>query len=137
MKKIAVILMILVSGSFAFGLPDTPDVPDVDIPDIEIPGLDILDGILVQLDELIASTDSLVWLIPELSALDDVSAKLEELRDTDPDAIGLQEQIDSLRGELLVARSEIEEISDVITGDVEEVRSSLDTFMEGLPIPTD
>ncbi|MCD4774777.1 MAG: hypothetical protein K8S15_01855 [Candidatus Aegiribacteria sp.] len=137
MKTFAVVLMVFVSGSFAFGLPDTPDVPDADIPDIEIPGLDILDGIQVQLDELIASTDSLVWLIPELSALDDVSAKLEELRDTDPDVIGLQEQIDSLRGELLVARSEIEEISDAITGDVEEVRSSLDTFIDGLPIPTD
>lgn len=137
MKTFAVVLMVFVSGSFAFGLPDTPDVPDADIPDIEIPGLDILDGIQVQLDDLIASTDSLVWLIPELSALDDVSAKLEELRDTDPDVAGLQEQIDSLRGELLVARSEIEEISGAITGDVEEVRSSLDTFIDGLPIPTD
>ena len=137
MEKIAVILMILVSGSFAFGLPDAPDLPDVDIPEIEIPGLDILDGIQIQLDELIASTDSLLWLIPELSVLDDVSAKLEEIRDTDPDVIGLQEQIDALRSELLVARSEIEEVSDVITGDVEEVRSSLDTFMEGLPIPSE
>lgn len=137
MKKIAFILTILVSVSFAFGLPDTPDVPDADIPEIEIPGLDILDGIQLQLDELIASTDSLVWLIPELSVLDDVSAKLEELRETDPDVIDLQEEIDSLRGELLVAKSEIEAVRDAITGDIEEVRSCLDTFTEGLPVSTD
>lgn len=134
MKTLAVSLMVLVSGALAFGLPDVPDVPDTELPNIEIPGLDILDGIQDQLDELITATDSLLWLIPELSTLDDVSAKLEEIRETDPDVIGLQEELDALRVELLFARSEIEEISGVITGDVEEVRSSLNSFMEGLPV---
>ena len=137
MRTFAAVLFILVTGAFAFGLPDTPDVPDVDIPDIEIPGLDILDGISSQLDELMASTDSLLWLIPELSALEDVSEKLEELKDTDPDIIGLQERIDSLRGELVVARSEIEDISNALTGDIQEVQSSLDNFLEGLPVSVD
>ncbi|MCK4806822.1 MAG: hypothetical protein KAT09_04205 [Candidatus Aegiribacteria sp.] len=137
MKKFAVSLMVLISSAFAFGLPDAPDVPDADIPDIEIPGLEILDGIQTQLDELIAITDSLAWLIPDLAALDEVSAKLQEMRETDPDVIGLQEELDALRGELVVARSDILEISNVITGDIQEVRSSLNTFMDGLPIPAE
>lgn len=135
MRLYAAALFVLITGAFAFGLPDTPDVPDVDIPEIEIPGLEILDGIQAQLDELISVTDSLEWLIPELSALDEVSAKLEEIRETDPDVIGLQEQIDVLRTELVDARAEIVEISDALTGDVQEMRASIDTFVDGLPIP--
>ncbi len=133
MKKLAVSLMILVSGVFAFGLPDAPDVPDAELPDIDIPGLDILDGIQVQLDEISALTDSLEWLIPELYILDDVSAKLTEMRETDPDVIGLQEELDALRAELVAARSEILEISNGITEPIQEVRTSLDTFLDGLP----
>ena len=133
MKKYAIALMILVSGAFAFGGVDVPDVPDTDLPEIEIPGLDILDGIQVQLDEIAALTDSLEWLIPELIVLDDLSAKLTELQETDPDIIGLQEDLDALRAELVSARSEIMEISDGITEPVAEVRASLDSFMDGLP----
>ena len=135
MKLYAVPFLILVSSLFAFGTPSVPDVPDVEVPDVEIPGLDLLDGVQGDLDELVTSTDSLVWLIPELSTLNEVSAKLEELRETDPDIIGLQERIDSLRSELEVARSKIEEISDVINGKIQSVRSSIDTFLDGLPIP--
>jgi|GEM_PF-2476564 len=120
MKKYAIALMILVSGAFAFGGLDVPDVPDTDLPEIEIPGLDILDGIQAELDEVFALTDSLRWLIPELYVLDDVSAKLTELRETDPDIIGLQEELDALRAELVSARSEILEISDGITEPVQE-----------------
>lgn len=138
MIKSAIILIVLVSSAFAFGgLPDAPEVPEADLPDIEIPGLEILDGIQVQLDELIAVTDSLAWLIPELSALGEVSAKLEEIRETDPDILGLQEELDALRSELVVARSEILEISGAITADIEEVRSSITTFREGLPLPSE
>ncbi len=133
MKKYAIALMILVSGAFAFGGLDVPDVPDTDLPEIEIPGLDILDGIQAQLDEIAALTDSLEWLIPELIVLDDLSEKLTELRETDPDIIGLQEDLDALRVELVSARSEIMEISDGITEPVTEVRESLDAFMDGLP----
>ncbi len=133
MKKYAIALMILVSGAFAFGGLDVPDVPDTDLPEIEIPGLDILDGIQDQLDEIAALTDSLEWLIPELIVLDDLSEKLTELRETDPDIIGLQEDLDALRVELVSARSEIMEISDGITEPVTEVRESLDAFMDGLP----
>lgn len=135
MRIIMLAVLMLSAGSLmAFGVPDVPDVPDVDVPDIEIPGLDILDGIQVQLNELIASTDSLVWLIPELSALEDVSLKLEELRETDPEIAGLQAEIDALRGELLGARAQIEEISLRINSDIGAVTSSLNTFVEGLPI---
>ena len=137
MKKYAIPLMILVSGAFAFGGLDVPDVPDTDLPEIEIPGLDILDGIQVQLDEISALTDSLEWLIPELIVLEELSEKLTELRETDPDIIGLQEDLDALRAELVSARSEILEISDSITEPVQEVRASLDTFMEGLPTVSD
>ena len=137
MKKYTIALSILVSGAFAFGGLDVPDVPDTDIPEIEIPGLDILDGIQAELDEVFALTDSLRWLIPELYVLDDVSAKLTELRETDPDIIGLQEDLDALRAELVSARSEILEISDGITEPVEEVRASLDAFMDGLPTVSD
>ena len=137
MKKYIIALMILVSGAFAFGGLDVPDVPDTDLPEIEIPGLDILDGIQVQLDEIAALTDSLEWLIPELIVLDDLSAKLTELQETDPDIIGLQEDLDALRAELVSARSEIMEISDGITAPVTEVRESLDAFMDGLPTVTD
>jgi len=134
MKYLIASLMVLACTALAFG-PDIPDVPDADIPDIEIPGLDILDGVQVQLDELVTATDSLAWLLPELSALEDVAAKLEEIRETDPDIIGLQERVESLRTELLIAKSEIEEVSDLINGEIEEVRSSIDSFMDGLPIP--
>ncbi len=137
MKTLAVSLLVLVSVSFAFGLPDVPDVPETDLPDIEIPGLDILDGINAQLEELIAATDSLEWLIPELSALEDVSAKLEEIRETDPDIIGLQENIDALRVELVSARAEIAEVTEGLTGDIEEMRTSLDEFRSGLPLPSE
>ncbi len=136
MKKSAVSVLFIVTLAMAFGMPDVPAVPDVDIPDIEIPGLDILESVQIQLDELINATDSLKWLIPELSALDDVSAKLEELRETDPDVIGLQERIDALRGELEVARDEIEAVTGGITDDVQQMRTSIDTFVDGLPIPS-
>ncbi len=137
MKMYAIALTIIVSGAFAFGGLDVPDVPDTDLPEIEIPGLDILDGIQVQLDEISALTDSLEWLIPELIVLDDLSEKLTEMRETDPDIIGLQEDLDALRAELVSARSEIMEISDGITEPVEEVRASLDSFMDGLPTASD
>lgn len=137
MKKYAITLMILVSGAFAFGGLDVPDVPDTDLPEIEIPGLDILDGIQAQLDEITALTDSLEWLIPELMVLDDLSAKLTELQETDPDIIGLQEDLDALRAELVSARSEILEISEGITAPITEVRTSLDAFMDGLPTISD
>ena len=139
MRSFVLTVLMLCAGSVAAfgvpGAPDVPDVPDTDIPEIEIPGLEILDGIQLKLDELIAVTDSLVWLIPELSALDDVSLKLEELRETDPDIIGLQAEIDALRYELVEARLEIQSISDNINGEIGEVRTSIDTFRDGLPIP--
>ncbi len=137
-RSIFIVLMICAGSVVAFGVPgapDVPDVPDADIPDIEIPGLEILDGIQLQLEELIAVTDSLEWLIPELSALEEVSAKLEEIRETDPDVIGLQAEIDALRAELVDARSEIQTISDTINGEIGEVKASIDTFLDGLPIP--
>jgi hypothetical protein len=139
MKRFAMSILVLAACAMAFGMPDTPDVPDVpdvEVPEIDIPGLEILDQVQVQLDELISATDSLKWLIPELSALDEVSAKLEELRETDPDIIGLQESIDELRAELVVARDEIEAVTSGITDDVDEMRTSIDTFVDGLPIPS-
>lgn len=139
MKRFVMSILVLATCAMAFGMPDTPDVPDVpdvEVPDIEIPGLEILDQVQLQLDELIAATDSLKWLIPELSALEEVSAKLEELKETDPDIIGLQERIDALRADLVVARDEIEAVTGGITDDVEDMRTSIDTFVDGLPIPS-
>ncbi|OPL18446.1 MAG: hypothetical protein AVO35_03710 [Candidatus Aegiribacteria sp. MLS_C] len=137
MKKTAMLMLLTAAGLMAFGVPDVPDVPGVDIPEIEIPGLDILEGVQIQLDELITATDSLRWLIPELSALDDVSAKLDELAETDPDVLELQARVDGLRGELESARAEIETLTGGITEDVETVRTTLDTFVQGLPIPSE
>lgn len=133
MRKFALSTVVIVAGAMAFGMPDVPDVPGVEVPEFEIPGLSILDEIQVQLDELVAATDSLKWLIPELAALDEVSVKLEEMRETDPDVIGLQEELDELRAELEAARGEIEAVTSVITEDVEQMRSSLNAFTEGLP----
>lgn len=133
MRKFALSVIVFVAGAMAFGMPDVPDVPDVEVPEFDIPGLGILDEIQVQLDELVAATDSLKWLIPELAALEEVSLKLEEMRETDPDVIGLQEELDALRAELEVARDEIEAVTSVITDDVQQVRSSLNAFTEGLP----
>lgn len=133
MKKFALSIIVIVSGAMAFGMPDVPDVPGVEVPDFEIPGLSILDDIQLQLDELVSATDSLKWLIPELAALEEVSVKLEELKETDPDVIGLQEELDELRVELEAARGEIEAVTSVITDDVEQMRSSLNAFTEGLP----
>ena len=135
MKFFVIAVIALPAAVLAFGTPDIPDVPDADIPEIEIPGLDILDQVQVELNELIAATDSLTWLIPELATLDEVSAKLEELRETDPDVIGLQEDLDALRAELTEAREELVEVQSLLTDDINEVNESLDTFMEGLPIP--
>ncbi|MFO8183584.1 MAG: hypothetical protein R6U39_05365 [Candidatus Aegiribacteria sp.] len=133
MKKFTLSIIVIVAGAMAFGMPEVPDVPGVEVPDFEIPGMSILDDIQLQLDELVTATDSLKWLIPELAALEDVSAKLEEMRETDPDVIGLQEELDQLRAELEAARGEIEAVTSVITDDVEQMRSSLDAFTEGLP----
>ena len=135
MKFFVIAVIALPAAVLAFGTPDIPDVLDADIPEIEIPGLDILDQVQVELNELIAATDSLTWLIPELATLDEVSAKLEELRETDPDVIGLQENLDALRAELTEAREELVEVQSLLTDDINEVNESLDTFMEGLPIP--
>lgn len=137
MKKTATLMLLSAAGLMAFGVPGVPDVPDVDVPTIEIPGLDILEGVQIQLEELIAATDSLRWLIPELSALDEVSAKLDELAETDPDVLELQVRVDELRAELVSARSEIESLTGGITEDVETVRTSLDSFVQGLPIPSE
>lgn len=133
MKKFALSIVVIVAGAMAFGMPDVPDVPGVEVPEFEIPGLSILDDIQVQLDELVAATDSLKWLIPELAALEEASLKLDEIRETDPDVIGLQEELDGLRAELEAAREEIESVTSVITDDVEQMRSSLNAFTEGLP----
>lgn len=133
MKYAASVLLVAAMAVHGFGMPNVPDVPDVSVPEIEIPGMEILDAVLTRLDEIISSTDSLRWLIPELSTLDDLSAKLEELRETDPDIVGLQEELDALRTELFSAREEIVQITGTMTEEIQEVRSSIGVFVEGLP----
>ena len=137
MRTSAITVLILSASLLAIGMPDVPDVPDTDLPEIEIPGLDILDGVKTELDGLSETTSGLTGLIPELSVLDEVSLKLAELRETDPDIIGLQEQIDALRAELVDARAQIEAVTTQINQDIQEVTSSIDTFVEGLPVSID
>jgi hypothetical protein len=139
MRSAFLILILITAGVFAFGLPDAPDVPDVpdvDLPDIEIPGLEILEGLQTELDGIIDETSALTELIPELGVLDEVSAKLSELQETDPPGIAeLQSEIDALRQQLVDARSEIQSVSDRINGEVGGIKASIDSFMDGLPIP--
>ncbi|HPJ29182.1 MAG TPA: hypothetical protein PLM22_09630, partial [Candidatus Sabulitectum sp.] len=65
-----------VCTAMAFGVPGVPDVPDADIPEIEIPGMELLDEVQMKLDGLIAQTDTLRNIIPDLAVLDDLSVKL-------------------------------------------------------------
>ena len=121
--------------ALGFGVPGVPDVPDVDIPEFEIPGMELLDDIQVKLDGLLDKTGSLGTLIPDLAVLEDLSVKLEELRDTDPEIAELQAEIDALRGELVSARDEIMVISDELEAELGTIRTTVDEFTEGLPIP--
>ena len=132
--KSLLIIGFAVCTALAFGVPDVPDVPDADIPDIEIPGMELLDEVQVKLDGLVSQTDELRTLIPDLAALDNVSAKLEELRDTDPEMAELQAEIDALRGELVSAREQITSITDEIDAEVSTIRTTVDQFTEGLPV---
>jgi len=139
MRYATIAVITLFAGSvLAFGVPgapDVPDVPDVEIPDIEIPGMDLLDEVQAKLDGVIESTDILGELIPALTTLDNVSAKLEELRDTDPEIAALQAELDELRGELTVARDEIQAISDNLNAEIGAIRDTINSFIDGLPIP--
>jgi len=136
MRHAIIAVIALFAGSvLAFGVPGTPDVPDVEIPDIEIPGMDLLDEVQIKLDEVISSTDVLGELIPALTTLDNVSAKLEELRDTDPEIAALQAELDELRGELAFARDEIQAISDNLNAEIGTIRDTINSFIDGLPIP--
>ncbi|MBD3369991.1 hypothetical protein GF402_06485 [Candidatus Fermentibacteria bacterium] len=134
MRRIVFVWLFALSASLmAFGVPETPDVPEADIPEIEIPGMEILDEVQEKLDELIAETDALRLLIPELSTLDEVSAKLEELRDTDPELQDLQTELDVLRADLVDAKAELDEKIGLINSEVEEIHLLVETFTEGLP----
>ncbi|GEM_PF-1506309 len=137
MKLISTILLLgLAATAGAFGVPDPPAIPDVDLPDIEIPGLDIIADVQVQLDEIISSTEGLRDLIPDLAVLDDVSTKLGELSESEvPGVTELRAEIDLLRAELTDARAEITALTDTIDGEMTEVKTSIDSFMDGLPIP--
>jgi len=137
MKLISTILLLgLAATAVAFGVPDPPDIPDIDLPDIEIPGLDIIADVQVRLDEIISSTEGLRDLIPELTVLDDVSTKLGELSESEvPGVTELRAEIDLLRAELTDARAEITALTDTIDGEMTEVKTSIDSFMDGLPIP--
>lgn len=135
--KPLVIALALAGCALSFGVPgvpDVPDVPEVEVPDIRIPGMELLDQLQVKLDGLLGETDGLRELIPDLAVLDDLSLKLSELRDTDPEAARLQEELDGLRGELVSARARIQEVSDEIRAEVGAMKSTVDQFTEGLPI---
>ena len=133
--KFLLSLAFVVSIALAFGVPGVPDVPEVDIPEIEIPGMELLDEIQVKLDGLLSIADSLGTLIPDLVVLEDLSVKLEELRDTDPEIAELQANIDALHGELVSARDEIMVISDELEAELSTIQTTVDDFTEGLPVP--
>ena len=138
MRYSIVLAVVIFAGQvLAFGVPDTPDVPDVpdvEVPEIEIPGLDLLDGVQSTLDEVIGSTENLRGILPELGTLDELSAKLDELTDMDPEIASLQAELDALRGELVAARDEIQAVVDTIDSEIAEVKTTIDTFVDGLPI---
>ena len=69
-----------------------------------------------------------------LAVLDDLSVKLEELRDTDPEMEALQAEVDALRNELVEARAQITAVTDEIDAEVSTIRATVDQFTEGLPI---
>ncbi len=73
-------------------------------------------------------------MIPELSVLDEISVKLEELRDTDPEIEMLQVEIDTFMGELVSAREEIQAISDDLQAEVGISQTTVDEFKDELPI---
>ncbi len=132
----SILLLVCIAGlSLAFGVPSVPDVPDTEIPDFEIPGMELLGEIQVKLDGLISQADELGDLIPDLAVLDELSLKLEELRDTDPELEALQAEVDALRDELVSVRSQMETISDDLQAEVSTVKATVDQFTEGLPIP--
>jgi DNA repair exonuclease SbcCD ATPase subunit len=132
-RTFLVCLFALSASAMAFGVPESPDVPDVDVPEIEIPGMEMLDEVEAKLDELITETDALRLLIPELSTLDDVSAKLDELRETDPELEDLQAELDALRDDLVDAKTELDETIGSINAEIEDIHSLVETFTEGLP----
>ncbi len=133
--KFLLVPVLAVGIALAFGVPEAPDVPEVDIPDFEIPGMELLDEIQVKLDGLLSTADSLGTLIPDLAVLEDLSLKLEELRDTDPEIAELQAQVDALRAELVSARDEIMVISDELEAELSTIQTTVDDFTEGLPVP--
>lgn len=131
----SLILTALVACSaMAFGVPDVPDVPEGDLPDIEIPGMELLDEVQVKLDGIVEETDALRGLIPDLAVLDELSVKLAEMRDTDPEAEALQAEVDALRAELVAAREEIQAITDELDAEIGAVKTTVDNFTAGLPI---
>ena len=133
--KFLLVPVLVASIALAFGVPGVPDVPETGIPDFEIPGMELLDEIQVKLDGLLSTADSLGTLIPDLMVLEDLSVKLEELRDTDPEIAELQVKIDALREELVSARDEIMVISDELEAELSTIQTTVDDFTEGLPVP--
>ena len=130
----SIYLVALIAGlALAFGIPDVPDVPETEIPDFEIPGMELLDEIQLKLDGILSETDALREMIPDLTVLDDLSMKLEELRDTDPELEALQVEVDALRNELVRVRSEMQVISDNLDSEIGVVKDKMDVFTAGLP----
>lgn len=128
------LLVFAVSLALGFGVPGVPDVPDVEVPDIEIPGMELLDEIQLKLDGLLTETDALRDMIPDLAVLDELSLKLAELRDTDPELEALQAEVDALRNELVGVREEMQAISDNLGSEIGTMKATVDEFTAGLPI---
>lgn len=130
----SIYLLALIAGiAMAFGIPDVPEVSETEIPDFEIPGMELLDEIQLKLDGILSETDALREMIPDLAVLDELSTKLEELRDTDPELEALQVEVDALRGELIGVRAEMQAISDNLESEVGTVKATVDEFTAGLP----
>lgn len=132
--KPLMIIIFAVGTVMAFGVPGVPDVPDATIPDFEIPGMELLDDIQLKLDGFILQADTLRNIIPDIAVLDEISVKLEELRDTDPEVASLQAEIDSFRDELVSARSEMQAISEDLQAEAGTLQETVDEFRAGLPI---
>lgn len=125
------LLAFVASVALAFGVPG---VPDVEVPDVEIPGMELLDDVQLKLDGILAQSEALRDMIPDLAVLDELSLKLEELRETDADFEALQLRLDALRDDLSGVKAEMDAITDNLDSEIETVKATMDEFTEGLPI---
>ncbi len=131
---------LIIAAIVGFGVPSVPDTPEVPaLPDIEIPGIQVLEDLAVELDELSASLAELETIVPEIGVIDEASAYLRDLSDTEEISEELAGRLETYRTELVEARDRIASVVgdldsrlDVVRSRVDEVRSELEEVSAAL-----